>query len=237
MKEERSSVLEFKWWASALIALLASLVPFLVLGGFVAALRGTGGPDRINFTIGLGLYGPVTIFVWLSPFFTGAALGVRLLVPTFAGVPPRLVAAVCTTWPVALGGYLQTTSAALTLVLAAIAVVWALVMPMPRKNVLSYGPIAGGALVGLALGAIAYQYEGLLLAIVWCAWRLYKNHAPEVVATAACTVILPGLLIVTEGVSSASASAYQIVEIALLVGLALAGLVISQVRREPQPQA
>ena len=235
MKPERNSVRELKWWGSSIATLLAVLVPFLLLGGVITALRDSVATDRFNTAIGLGIYGPLEVLLLVWPFFVSAALSVRLLVPTFAGAPPRLVAVICTVLPVALGGYLQSPDLLIVPAFVAVAIAWALVMPLPRNDLLSYGPIRGGLLLGLGFGSLAFQFDGLFLAICWCAWRLYKNHPYEVVATAIATAFLPALLIFDD-LANHSARQYQVLEIALLSVLAFASLVASVVRHGPETE-
>jgi hypothetical protein len=227
MRPERNSVTELKWWISSAASLLAVLVPFLLVGGVITALNDPASTDRFNVVIGLGIYGPVQTAVQIWPFIVSAALGVRLLVPTFAGVHPRVVAMICTAWPIALGSYLQNLEPLVLLPFVAVAVLWALVMPLPRNSLMAYGPVRGGLILGLGLGTLAFQFDGLFLAIVWCAWRLYKNHPIEVAATAICTAVLPMLLIFDDFTNHA-ARPYQVLEITLLVIVALASLVVSQ---------
>ena len=60
---------------------------------------------------------------------------------------------------------------------------------------------------------------------MWCAWRLYKNKSVEVAVTAACAALMPILLILTElrDPSQATITSGFVVEVALLLGLILAG--------------
>jgi hypothetical protein len=233
MRPERNSVTELKWWISSAAALLAVLVPFLLVGGLIAALRDPANTDRFNVTIGMGIYGPMQTVLQIWPFIVSAALGVRLLVPTFAGVNPRLVACICAGWPIALGAYLQSLDPTVLPAFIAVAVLWALVMPMPRNDLMSYGPVRGGLILGLGLGSLAFQLDGLFLAIVWCAWRLYKNHPLEVAATALATSALP-ILLIFDDFANHAARPYQILEMTLLVVLAFAGLIVWQLRPESE---
>lgn len=244
MSEERSWRVESKWWLSSFATLMAVLLAFRAVAT-VASLVLTsssqqtlaGVSDTYGAAIGIELFWPVAAVLVFYPFFGAAAIGYRLLVPTFAGAPPRAVAAVVTTWPVALGAFLISSDAAVTIFFGAVGLAWALAMPLPRKTLLSDDPLKGGAMLGLAFGAFAL-WDGMLVAIVWCAWRLYRRNSLEVAATALFSAIVPGLLILDElpTASHDTQAFYLTAEVLILAGLSLAGVVTSRLlHAEPGP--
>ena len=176
------------------------------------------------------------VFVYWAFLFAGA-LGFRLLVPTFAGAPPRAVAVVVTAWPIALGAQLIGQDLLPTLFFAAVGVVWGLTMPLPKRTVFSDGPIRGGAIVGLAFGAIG-AVIGVEWAILWCAIRLFRRKSLEAAATAICAAIMPALFLATQlPHASLSANAiYVIVEVMILGVLALIGFIRWLWQSEDEPE-
>lgn len=236
MSEERSWRIESKWWLSSFAALMAVLLVFRALATVLLlvftsssqrALAGVS--DQYSAAVGIELFWPVAVLLVFYPFLTAAAVGFRLLVPTFAGAPPRAVAAVVTTWPVALGGLLISSDIWTAIFFGAVGLAWSLTMPLPKRTLLTIDPVRGGAILGLAFGAFAI-WDGMLVAIIWCAWRLYKNHAAEATATALCAAIVPGLLILTELPKSSGdvQALYLVAEVLILACLALAGSILSR---------
>ncbi|MGA3030594.1 MAG: hypothetical protein ABSE58_07660 [Candidatus Limnocylindrales bacterium] len=236
MSEERSWRVESRWWLSSFAALMAVLLVFRALATvysfvFTSASQRTlaGVSDQYSAAIGIELFWPVAVLLVFYPFLAAAAVGFRLLVPTFAGAPPRAVAAVVTTWPVALGGFLISSDMGIAIFFAAVGLAWALTMPLPKETLLTVDPVRGGAILGLAFGAFAI-WDGMLVAIIWCAWRLYRNNSAEVAATALCAAIVPGLLILNELPTSSTdvQALYLVAEVLILACLALAGFVLSR---------
>lgn len=242
MEEEPKWMIETKWILSAVATLLAILVVFWgligVWGSFATALSPSqslssfGGQDRIRDVLGMAIDLPIRLIVILPLYFLGALLGFRLLVPTFAGVPPRLVGTICTTWPIALGAVYAFADPLGILLITGTGVAWGLLMPLPRKNLLDYGPLVGGAIIGLAFAPIAY-IVGLLPAIIWTAWRLYRRHAEEVIVTAFCAALLPGILALHD-LSSAGhglPAAFTVIQIVMLLAIGIAGAIMSTFRQ------
>ncbi len=236
MREERSWRVESKWWLSSFAALMAVLLVFRALATVYSFIFTStsqrvlaGVSDQYSAAIGMELFWPIAVVLAFYPFLAAAAIGFRLLVPTFAGVPPRAVGAVVTTWPVALGGFLVSSDMGIAVFFGAVGVAWALTMPLPKKTLFSVDPVRGGALLGLAFGAFAI-WDGMLIAIIWCAWRLYRNNSAEVAATALCAAIVPGLLILGElpTASTDVQALYLVAEVLILACLALAGFVLSR---------
>jgi len=234
MREQRSWRVEIKWWLSSFVALLAVLLVFgLIKAGLslatisAADLVVAGVTNPGETAIGWAGWWPIAALLVFYPYFVGAAIGFRLLVPAFAGAPPRAVAAVVTTWPLALGAALVSLDVASTLLFAAVGVAWGLTMPMPRQTVLSNNPVKGGATVGLAFGAFA-QTLGVEWAIVWCVLRLFRGKTLEVAATAICAAIIPALLLMSElpHASRTATGMYVTAEVLMLAGLSLAGFIL-----------
>jgi hypothetical protein len=225
---------ELQFGVSAFASLMAVLMVFGAVDGVSLAIR-IPPPDRIGEAIAWTLVTPLARAEQFAPFFLGSFLGFRLLVPTFAGVRPRIVAVIVVTWPLAVAGFASYGDLSSALWFGAIGVVWALVMPIPRKNLLVYGPIGGGAIAGLAFGAFALPNDGLFFAIIWCAWRLHRRHMDEVAATAIAAALVPGLLALHDlpSVLHTGNAAYATIEIAILLALAAAALLFSQVKAEP----
>ena len=238
MKEEASWLTELKWWLSALTTLMPLLLVFGAIAtlGILATTEVGGANDRYGIVIDSALYFPIYVPVVLFPFVGSALLGVRLLVPTFAGMPPRPVAIVMATWPLVLGAALVWTDPLGVLFFGALGVVWALMMPLPRKSLLAGDSIRDAAIVGLAFTALTgLREQGILMAIMWCAWRLYRNKSLEVAVTAACAAVMPVLLIVSElrTPSQGGVTSGFVVEVLILAGLVVAGLVFW---RFPRPE-
>jgi len=226
---------ELKFWLSAFASLMAILVVFAAADGVSLAIRDTTNHDRIGEAIAWTLITPLARAQQFAPFFLGSFLGFRLLVPTFAGVAPRTVAVVVVTWPLAFAGFASYGDPSGALWFGAIGVVWALVMPLPRKNLLVYGPIVAGVIAGLAFGAFALPNDGLFFAIIWCAWRLYRRHMDEVAATAIASALVPAVLALHDlpSMVHGGQAAYTTTEIAVLLALATASLLFSQMKAEP----
>jgi hypothetical protein len=110
-------------------------------------------------------------------------------------------------------------------------------MPLPKKTLLSDDPILGGAIIGLAFGALA----GLVLtefAIAWCAVRLLRGKTIEVTAAAICAALIPALFTVTQlPHASLSANAVYVMGEVLILGcLALIGFVRWMVVVDDDPE-
>jgi hypothetical protein len=240
MREERTWQNELKWWISAVALLLAVLAPFSAIDGIYRAIHETGsGVDRIGSAIGWTLILPLGTAQFLWPFFLAAALSFRLLVPTFAGLRPHVAAALVTIPAVAWGAWLQTADRLVMLELSAVALVWALLMPLPVKNILVRGPVIGGIVVGLALSTFAVQYDGLLYAIIWCSWRMYRDHFEEAAVTSICAALLPAALALHDlpAVVSTPQSVYTAIEILILLGISIGGMLLAQLGPEPGDDA
>jgi hypothetical protein len=225
------------WWLSelthalsAFAALMAVLLVFAAVDGVSLAIRDSGNPDRIAEALAWTLGTPLPRAEQLAPFFLGSFIGFRLLVPTLAGAPPRTVAVIVVTWPLAFAGFFLYGDASSLLWFGAIGVAWALVMPLPRKNLLVYGPVVGGIIAGLAFGSFAQPSLGLEVAIVWCAWRLYRRHLDEVAATAIAAAFVPAVLAAHDlpAMRFTGQAVYVTTEIAILLALATAALLFSQ---------
>jgi hypothetical protein len=227
MNEEDAWLSETKWWLSAITTLMPILLVFGALAAAVGVVAETdvgGVSGRYDIIIQGALTWPPYVPITLAPFVVSALLGCRLLVPTFAGIQPRPVAIVMATWPLALGSALIWRDVLGVVFFTAIGVIWALTMPLPKKSLLAGASIKDAAVVGLAMSALVLV-QGTLVAIMWCAWRLYKNKSVEVAVTAACAALMPILLILTElrDPSQATITSGFVVEVALLLGLILAG--------------
>jgi hypothetical protein len=242
------------WWRPELqfcVSALASLLAVLLVLGAIESVAHAitilvsdlvGGahtwnlvPDRIGEALAWTLVSPLARVQQFALFLVGAFLGFRLLVPTFAGAPPRAVAVVVVACPLAFMGLATYGDISNALWFGAIGAVWALVMPLPSKNLLVYGPIVGGLIAGLAFGALARPSDGLFFAIVWCAWRLYRRHMNEVAATAIAATVVPGLLALHDlsSVLNTGQGVYTTIEISILMAIATVALVFSQVNAEP----
>jgi hypothetical protein len=233
MDTDRKWGQELKWWLSSFAALLAALMIFSLIKAVfslaavsVSDLALAGITDPYGGAIGDAVVWSYSAILVYWAFLLAAALSFRLLVPTFAGVEPRKVAVVVTTLPIALGAQLVGQDLPNTIFFAGVGVLWALAMPMPKKTLLSDDPLLGGAIIGLAFGALA----GLVLmefAIAWCAIRLLRGKTIEVTAAAICAAMMPALFIATQlPHASLSANAiYVMVEVLILGVLALVGFV------------
>jgi hypothetical protein len=233
MREERSWRVEIKWWLSAFAALMAVLSVFALIKVVLslatlnpADLAVAGITDRYGDALGKATMWPIAAVFAFYPFMFAAALGFRLLVPTFAGAPPRVVAAIVVSWPVGLGVLLIYPDITFDLFILAMAVVWSQVMPMPKRTVLTDQPLIGGVIIGLALSAFSHDF-GLEWAILWCVLRLWRGKSLEVAATAICAGIMPALFLasqIRQGAHS-PATLYITIEIMVLGVIALAGFV------------
>ena len=235
MDSDRKWRPELKWWLSSFAALLAALLIFSLIKAVLSLatinltdLAVAGVTDPYGGVIGDAVVWSISALVVLWAFLLAAALSFRLLVPTFAGVPPRTVAMVVTTLPVALGAQLVGQDLANTIFFAGVGILWALMMPMPKKTLLSDDPVIGGAIVGLAFGAFA----GVVLiefAIAWCVIRLLRGKTIEATATAICAAMMPALFLATQlpHASLSGNAIYVMVEVMVLGVLALIGFVRS----------
>jgi hypothetical protein len=233
MKTERSWLVEIKWWLSSLASLLAVLSVFGLIKAALslatvnaADIALAGITDPYGDALGKATLWPVAAVFAFYPFMIAAALGFRLLVPTFAGAAPRRVAVVVMVWPVGLGAALVSQDLVFTGFITLVAIAWALVMPMPKKTVLTDNPIWGGAIIGVALGTFS-PILGLEWAILWCVLRLLRGKTLEVAATAVCAAIMPALFMASQliqGTRSTNAI-YITAEVLMLAVLAFAGFV------------
>ena len=114
---------------------------------------------------------------------------------------------------------------------------WGLIMPMPKTTILTNQPVRGGIVVGLTLGALSPVLT-LLLAVLWCAVRLWRGKALEVAATAMCAALLPTLFLATQLRQVAhSAGGMEITfEVMALGLLALAGFLRWQFSAEDEDE-
>ena len=231
-----------EWWGTelqigltAFACLMAVLIVFSAVDGVFLALRDTTNPDRIGEALAWTLVTPVhRLNVPFAQFFLASFLGFRLLVPTFAGAPPRAVAVVVVTWPLAFAGLVNYGNLSNALWFGAIGVSWALILPLPKKNLLTYGPIIAGIIAGLAFGSFAQPSVGLEVAIIWCAWRLYRRHLDEVAATSIAAAFLPAAVAVHNPAAMFTGPAvYTTTLIAILLALATAALLFSQFNAGP----
>jgi hypothetical protein len=237
MEEEQRWLIELKWWLSSLAVLMAVLMVFeaipAIYSGFTATPETLAGNDRVGYALSLFLFLPIPILVGLAPFFLAAMLGFRLLVPTFAGAPPRTVGAVVVTWPVMLGAWAVTLLLPLVLWMAAVALVWSRLMPLPKKDIMSRGPVAGGIVIGMTFSAFAVM-GALIIAIAWVSWRLYHDHFTDAIATAIVAAIAPGLLQMHDllTVNNDQDTFIGTLMVVALVGLAVGGLYLSSRRQD-----
>ncbi|HEY5486916.1 MAG TPA: hypothetical protein VIK06_04645 [Candidatus Limnocylindrales bacterium] len=238
-----------EWWLAELnfalscfAALMAVLMVFAAIDGISLAIRDTANGDRIAEAIAWTLVTPVHwVDVPFAQFFLASFLGFRLLVPTFAGAPPRTVALIVVTGPLAFAGLANYGNVSSALWFGAIGVSWALIMPLPSKSLLVYGPVVGGIIAGLAFSSFSFAQPklGLEAAIVWCAWRLYRRHLDEVAATAIAAAFVPAVLAAHDLPAGrfTGAAVLLTTEVAILLALATAALVFSDLRAEPTDTA
>jgi hypothetical protein len=231
MKDERSWLSEVQWWLSSVAALLAILllVKLVAAGGSIAPASTPG--SNLADRFGLEFLWPIGAVVVLSPFVLSAALGFRLLVPTFRTVPPRMLGVFVATWPLVLGVVLLTRDQISLLIFAIVGIAWGLAMPLPKQTLLTGRPILGGVIAGLAFATLA-PWDGLLVAFAWCLWRLRSDPA-QAAATAAAAAVLPGIFMALElpGASDASPVLSATLEVIMLAGVAVAGFAMW--RRKP----
>jgi hypothetical protein len=237
-----------EWWLaelnfalSAFAALMAVLLVFAAVEGVSKAITDTANPDRIAEAIAWTLVTPQAWAVQFAPFFLGSFIGFRLLVPTLAGAPPRTVALLVVTWPLAFAGFFEYGNLSSGIWFGAMGVAWGLVIPLPSKNLLAYGPVLAGILAGLAFSSFSFAQPklGLEAAIVWCAWRLYRRHFDEVAATAIAAVFVPAVLAAHDLPAGrfTGEAVLLTTEVAILLALATAALVFSDLRAEPTDTA
>jgi hypothetical protein len=237
MSLDRDWRTELLWVASCFLSLMATLVLASAAEGVYRA-RGAALPDIYHEAVGWTLVHPIQVLIALWPFYASGALSVRLLVPTFAGANPRAVAAVFCTAAAMMGAWTSTLDGPTTLVYGAAALTWALIMPLPLKNLLSYGEAAGGLILGLGVAGLLNVVDGMLLAIVWCCWRLYKDRYTEVVTTAAAVAVLPMLFVFGDprAAFSSLADLWTTMETALLLVLAMTGVILGQFIHAPDEE-
>jgi hypothetical protein len=228
MHEERTWRRELTWWLSALLALLAVLVPVAAVEGAGRAIADTNATDTLNEALGWAAVLPLQWALSYWPFFVSGMLSCRLLVPTFLGVQPRLVTAVFCTAAAAFGAYITTLDWLNTVVFGGAALVWSQAIPLPLRDICAYRPAIAGLIVGLGLAALLNAADSALIAILWGCWRLYRDHPIEVAVTSVCVAALPILLIADDaGAAMATANGvYHVLETGLLLCLAAGGVVL-----------
>jgi hypothetical protein len=145
------------------------------------------------------------------------------------------VTSIFCTAAVALGVWVTTQDAPSTIVYAGAALVWALVMPLPLKDLLADGPVKGGLIIGLGCAALLNVWDFALIAIVWCCWRLYRDNYVDVPITAGLVAAEPLLMVVDDpsGALSTTGGLYTTLETALLLILAMAAIALGQFFEEP----
>ena len=234
-----------EWWLaeltfalSAFAALMAVLFVFAAVDGISLAIRDTANGDRVAEAIAWTLVTPTQwLNVPFAQFFLASFLGFRLLVPTFAGAPPRTVAAVVVVVPLAFAGFINYGDISSALWFGAIGFVWAFAMPLPRKSLLAHGNIAGGIIAGLAFSSFSFAQPqlGLEAAILWCAWRLYRRHMDEVAATAIAAAFVPAVLAAHDlpSLHFTGQAVLLTTEVAILMGIAAAALLVSDLTAKP----
>jgi hypothetical protein len=234
-----------EWWLaeltfalSAFAALMAVLLVFAAIDGVSLAIRDTANSDRFAEAIAWTLVTPVQwLNVPFAQFFLASFLGFRLLVPTFAGAPPRTVAVIVVTAPLAFAGFINYGDASSALWFGAIGVVWAFTMPLPSKSLLTHGNVVGGIIAGLAFSSFSFAQPqlGLEAAILWCAWRLYRRHMDEVAATAIAAAFVPAILAAHDlpALHFTGQAVLLTTEVAILMGIAAAALLVSDLTAEP----
>jgi hypothetical protein len=232
MNTERRWRVEVKWWLSAFVALMAVLLIFSLINVVLSLatikaddLARAGITDPYGKAIGQAIQWSIAVLFALGGYLFAAALSFRLLVPMFSGAPPRAVAVVLTTWPIALGASLIGGN---TLFFAAVGAAFGLAMPLPKTTLLSGDPIKGGAIVGLGFSSFA----GLLpmeFAIAWCVFRLWRGNSSEAAATAICAALMPALFLGTQlpHATLSGNALYVIAEVMILGVLALIGFIRS----------
>jgi hypothetical protein len=247
MEEEPKWITETKWILSAFAAMLAVLVVFWALAGLagglaqnlsgsqdVSPLGSSAGPqDGFGDYLFVVLIAPTILIVRLPLYFLAALVGFRLLVPTFAGVEPRVVGVLCTVWAIGLGAVTNFADPLGIVLITIMGAACGLAMPIPKKSLLeAYGPYIGGAVAGLALASVAWLGIGLPLGIVWTAWRLYKRHPEEATTTALFAAVLPAILALHDLGSSSHdlSTAFTTIQIVVLLAIAFAGFVMASAR-------
>ena len=119
----------------------------------------------------------------------------------------------------------------------AIGVVWAFTMPLPSKSLLTHGNVVGGIIAGLAFSSFSFAQPqlGLEAAILWCAWRLYRRHMDEVAATAIAAAFVPAILAAHDlpALHFTGQAVLLTTEVAILMGIAAAALLVSDLTAEP----
>jgi hypothetical protein len=240
MDEERTWRVESLWWLSCFLTLMAVLVPVSAGEGIYRAFSSQDpNVDLLNVALGWTILQPVQIVLAFWPFFASGALSARLLVGTFAGVRPRVVTSVFCTGAVAMGVWVTTQDAPTTVVYAGAALVWALVMPLPLKDLLADGSLKGGLIIGLGCAGLLNVWDFALVAIVWCCWRLYRDNYVDVPITAGLVAAEPLLMVVDDpsGALSTTGGLYTTLETALLLILAMAAIALGQLFPDPDEGA
>jgi hypothetical protein len=248
MQDQPGWLTEIKWILSAVFAMLAILVLFWGLTatwGSITAPREAQGPaasgaDYIGNVLTWAIVGPMWLITILPLYCLGSLLGFRLMVPTFAGLPARLVGVVSTTWPIGLGALYVFADPLGKLLITAIGVAWGLLIPLPRKTLLEYGPVIGGFFIGVGFIALSWWVPGnLTCAVIWTAWRLYKRQAEEVLVTAICAASLPGIVALRDlsSVGHGMAVAFATLQVMLLLAIAIAAAIMATLRPEPESPA
>jgi hypothetical protein len=239
MDEQPRWLVETKWILSSVLTWLAILVVFWTLVGIwgtslasdATSQNGSYGvaTDRTGNVLTLAIIMPLVASIFLLWYVVAGVVSCRLLVPTFAALPPRTVGVACTTWAIGIGALSVYSDPLAKVLFTACGVAWGLLMPLPRKTALDYGPLAGGAIVGLGLTATSWTQGGLTVAVIWTAWRLYRRHSLEVTVTAACAAVLPAILVLHDlgSVGNELATQMTTIQIVVLVALAVAGAVMA----------
>jgi hypothetical protein len=245
MTEQPRWLVETKWTLSSAFTILAILAVFwglTALGGSYVTPPSTSqqlsANDRLGMVLTWAMVLPVALIVLLPLYFLAGLLAFRLLVPTFAGVPPRLVGVLCTIWGVGMGALYLFPDPLPRLELTTAGAIWGLLMPLPNKTLLDYGPVPGGVVIGLGLATLSWTPGGLIVTVIWTAWRLYRRHAWEVVATGLTAASLPGLLVLRDpsSIAHGTSTAVAALLIAMLLALAVGAMVMATARPEEEPE-
>jgi hypothetical protein len=228
MSLDRDWRAELLWGLSCFLSLMATLVPVAAAQGVYGARY--AGLGMFEQAVGWTIVAPIQILFAFWPFYASGALSTRLLVPLFAGAHPRAVTSVFCTGAVVLGVWITTMDPLSVLAYGGAALVWALIMPLPLKDLLSYGPAAGGLIIGLGTAAVLNIFDGMFVTIIWSCWRLYRDRYTEVWVVAPLVAALPLMEVLIDPRSAFTSSyhLYVTMEIALLLVLAMAAIVLGE---------
>jgi hypothetical protein len=235
---------ESRWILSSIFTYLAILVVFWGLVGIWGSYLATQATsdysriaiDRVGNVLTLAMIMPLALAIFLFWYVLAGVVGFRLLVPTFAGLPPRAVGIACTTWAIGLGAMSVFPDPLAKVQITITGMVWGLLMPLPGKSLLGYGPLAGSAVIGLGFVGLS-TWGGLAAAIIWTLWRLRKGHALDAAVTAAFAASLPAVLVVHDwqSIGGSRDAALNALQVGALLAVAVAGTVLAVARR-PQGQ-